>query len=89
MKVISKSAPPGAYKIEPCPDHQGMARIALYENARKVTVEVHWEYDEYIVEAPYSDGLAADIENHYARWISEARAAEATGEKSNSRLVLK
>lgn len=80
MKVSSKSAPPGAYRIEPSPEHQDMVRVALYENARQVPVEVHWEYDEYFVEVPFSDSLAADIENNYTQWITKARRAEAFSE---------
>lgn len=76
MRVRGDNAPPGAYSMEPQPGKPGYVCVRLWEHARQVTEEQHWEYDEYQMIVPERAGLQADIEAHIDEWIATARSME-------------
>lgn len=82
MKVRGDLPPSGAFTLEPRPDKPGFVLARFYENAKRYTETVEgedisgWEYDEYYLEFPVSDGLGADIEANYDRYLEMAKSPD-------------
>ena len=47
-----------------------------YEQLQQEATVTGWEYEEYLLEVPYYDGLVADVNAAYEGWLAQAKAAE-------------
>lgn len=71
--------PPLAYTVEEQPDKPGVVLARFRENATPYTETFEdettsgWEYDEYYLEFSASEGLEADIEANYDRYLEMAK----------------
>lgn len=79
MKVRGDLPPSRAFTLEPQPDKPGFVLARFYENAVPYTETLEeeavtgWEYDEYYLEFPDSNGLEAEIEADYDRYLEMAK----------------
>ncbi|MEG1525240.1 MAG: hypothetical protein RRZ24_11005 [Clostridia bacterium] len=71
MRGKSKSAPAGAFVIEPIENHSGLVRIRFFADPKEV-VDTHWAYDEYQIVLPDRADLSDDISGNYETWLEAA-----------------
>ena len=64
---------PSAFSVEKCGD---IAEIVLFENIeeKEHDGETVFVYDEYRINAPYRETLAASVEANFDGWLSAAKA---------------
>ena len=73
---------PSAYSIEAAIGKPGYATVRLtenvapYEDAHDDVTITGYEYDEYLIDVPDRDSLAADIAADTAWWLAAAKRAE-------------
>lgn len=85
MKVHGDKAPTGAFSVERVP-RTGNALIRFYENPKEFsetengTTRTGWVYDEYHLELPYRETLAAEVEANMEVFLAAAKAKEAPTE---------
>lgn len=82
MKVRGSAKPDGLCIVERHPQRPEIAIVRLfanpteYEQLQQGATVTGWEYEEYLLEAPYYDGLVADVNAAYEGWLAQAKAAE-------------
>jgi len=66
---------PAAYSVEQCGD---LAEVVLFENIEQQERENEavFVYDEFRINVPYRENLAASVEANFDEWILAAKAEE-------------
>ena len=82
MKARGSAKPDGLCMVERHPQRPEIAIVRLfanpteYEQLQQEATVTGWEYEEYLLEVPYYDGLVADVNAAYEGWLAQAKAAE-------------